>query len=70
MVRVQYGGGNKSQVFRFGQGNPMYSVDVESPVPDLESYVGDEVVRNFPYDPNNPYFETKVLSRFGRNILL
>ena len=58
MVRVQYGGGNKSQVFRFGQGNPMYSVDLESTVPDLESYVGDEVVRKFPYDPDNPYFET------------
>jgi primary-amine oxidase len=58
MVRVQYGGGNKSQVFEFGQGSPMCSVDVQSTVPDLESYVGDEVVRKFPYDPNNPYFET------------
>ena len=58
MVRVQYGGGNKSQVFEFGQGSPMCSVDVESMVPDLTSYVGDEVVRKFPYDPNNPYFET------------
>lgn len=58
MVRVQYSGGNKSQVFEFGQGSPMCSVDVESTVPDLEGYVGDEVVRKFPHDPNNPYFET------------
>jgi primary-amine oxidase len=33
-------------------------VDVESTVPELEIYVGDEVVRKFPYDPSNPYFET------------
>lgn len=58
MVRVQYGGGNQSQVVEFGQGTPSCTVDVGMLVPDLEGYVGDSVVRKFPYDPNNPYFET------------
>lgn len=63
MVRVQYGGGNKCKVFEFGQGGPMCSVDVQSTAPDLERYVGDEVVRKFPYDPDNPYFETDSIEQ-------
>lgn len=58
MVRIQYGGGNLSQVVEFGQGLPTCSVDVGELQPDLGLYVGDTVVRKFPYDPNNPYFET------------
>ncbi|RDW88702.1 putative copper amine oxidase [Coleophoma cylindrospora] len=57
-VRIQYAGGNTSQVVEFGQQEPTCSIDVESVQPDLEKYVGDVVIRKFPYDPNNPYFET------------
>lgn len=57
-VRIQYAGGNTSQVIEFGQQEPTCSIDIESAQPDLEKYVGDVVVRKFPYDPNNPYFET------------
>ncbi|KAH8686036.1 membrane copper amine oxidase [Tricladium varicosporioides] len=59
MVRVNYGDGNKSEVLEFGQGSPDCGVEsLEALVPDLTSYVGDTVVRKFPYDPNDPYFET------------
>jgi primary-amine oxidase len=58
MVQVQYLDGNQNQIAEFGRGMPMCSVDVEAMVPDLETYVGDEVVRKFPYDPNDLYFET------------
>ncbi len=61
-VRVNYGGGNTSQVVSFGQGEPSCEVlDVESLVPDLSSYLGDSVVRKFPYDPNDPYYETESI---------
>ncbi|KAE8449302.1 hypothetical protein EG329_008203 [Mollisiaceae sp. DMI_Dod_QoI] len=62
MVRVNYGGGNTSQVVSFGQGIPSCEVlDVESLMPDLTSYLGDSVVRKFPYDPNDPYYETESI---------
>jgi primary-amine oxidase len=53
MVRIDYKDGNTSAVELFGQkGEP------ESCEADLWGYTGDVVVRKFPYDPNNPYFET------------
>lgn len=59
MVRVDYGDGNLSTVVSFGQGSPECGVvDLEELVPDLTSYLGDSVVRKFPYDPNDPYYET------------
>ncbi|KAL3423197.1 copper amine oxidase [Phlyctema vagabunda] len=58
-VRLDYGSkSNGSQVVDFGQGHPTCSVDVAAAQPDLEAYVGDVVIRKFPYDPNNPYYET------------
>ena len=58
-VRLNYGSeSNGSQVVDFGQGQPTCTVDVAAAQPDLEAYVGDVVIRKFPYDPNNPYYET------------
>lgn len=61
MVKINYGGGETSEVDTFGQktsdgrcGSLTYE-----PVPDgLENYKGDVVVRKFPYDPNDPFYET------------
>lgn len=59
MVRVDYEDGNESTVLDFGQGSPSCGVEsLEDLVPDLTGYVGDTVVRKFPYDPNDPYYET------------
>lgn len=58
MVRIQYGDGNRSQVVKFGQSEPTCSVNVAAVQPDLGAYVGDTVIRKFPYDPNDPYYET------------
>lgn len=59
MVRIVYGDGNASQVVGFGAGEESCGIsDVVGLQADLGSYVRDAVVRKFPYDPNNPYFET------------
>jgi primary-amine oxidase len=59
MVRVNYGDGASSQVTNFGQGSPSCGIpDLAALVPDLADYLGDTVVRKFPYDPNDPYYET------------
>lgn len=61
MVRINYGGGNISQVESFGQkqGDATCGALDYTPVEqNLESYKGDVVIRKFPYDPNDPYYET------------
>ncbi|KAF1987640.1 putative membrane copper amine oxidase [Aulographum hederae CBS 113979] len=58
MVRINYHAGNVSEVNEFGQGEPMCSYDFKAAEPDFWGYTGDVVIRKFPYDPNNPYFET------------
>ncbi|KAK3061645.1 hypothetical protein LTS18_005727, partial [Coniosporium uncinatum] len=57
MVRVNYDDGSAT-VETFGQGQPMCSLDVSAMQPDLSDYKGDSVVRKFPYEPNDPYYET------------
>lgn len=49
MVRINYNDGNVSEVKTFGQKQAVCSVDFSKQDPDLYSYVGDVVVRKFPY---------------------
>ncbi|KAK4494552.1 hypothetical protein PRZ48_013908 [Zasmidium cellare] len=62
MVRVNYDGGEVSAVETFGQGEAVCSVDLgaegEKMERELWGYTGDVVIRKFPYDPNDPYFES------------
>ncbi|KKA26891.1 hypothetical protein TD95_003263 [Thielaviopsis punctulata] len=58
MVRIQYGNGSAAQVIDFGQVAENCTLDYEPATVDLWEYKGDVVVRKFPYDPNNPYYET------------
>ncbi|KAF4554230.1 Copper amine oxidase-like protein 5 [Elsinoe fawcettii] len=59
-VRIDYGGGNRSTVERFGQGagDGQCALRYEKVSEDLEGYKGDVVIRKFPYDPNDPYYQT------------
>ena len=53
MVRVAYEGGSVSEVETFGQAQQdVCEVDA------LWDYTGDVVIRKFPYDPNDQFFET------------
>lgn len=60
MVRLNYGGGNASQVMMFGQQvlNAECDISVAAQEADLSQYKGDVVIRKFPYDPNDPWYET------------
>ncbi|KAI6922463.1 putative membrane copper amine oxidase, partial [Hortaea werneckii] len=58
MVRINYNGGNVSKVKTFGQEEATCFVDLSEQEPDLSDYQGDVVIRKFPYNPNDPYFET------------
>lgn len=57
-VRINYHNGNTTAVETFGQKDVDCAVDFEPAEVDLWGYTGDVVVRKFPYDPNDPYFET------------
>lgn len=59
-VRIDYSGGSVSAVDTFGQKQPSGAceVDYETQEADFWDYTGDVVVRKFPYDPNDPYYET------------
>ncbi|KAI9375379.1 copper amine oxidase [Aspergillus egyptiacus] len=58
MVRVNYYNGSATEVETFGQSNETCGVRL-SPIEDeLWSYQGDVIVRKFPYDPNDPFYET------------
>lgn len=57
-VRIDYENGNVSEVKTFGQRDQACAVDFEPSEPDLWDYKGDVVVRKFPYDPNDPFYET------------
>ncbi|KAK0625529.1 copper amine oxidase [Bombardia bombarda] len=63
-VRILYADGKTTSVETFGQFNassatckPQYA-PIE---PNLAGYTGDIVVRKFPFDPNNPYFDTESI---------
>ncbi|KAK9794237.1 putative Amine oxidase catalytic domain-containing protein [Seiridium cardinale] len=57
-VRINYSNGTATDVETFGQKDDTCSLDFTPVEYDLYSYKGDVVVRKFPYDPNNPYYET------------
>ncbi|KAJ5745952.1 membrane copper amine oxidase [Penicillium odoratum] len=62
MVRVVYDDGNVSAVHTFGQHDDQCTLDFTPAESSLWDYVGDVVVRKFPYDPNDPYFDTDSIS--------
>ncbi|KAI9729144.1 MAG: hypothetical protein M1834_007051 [Cirrosporium novae-zelandiae] len=57
-VRINYNDGNVSKVIEFGQEKLTCEFDFGATEPDLYDYKGDVVIRKFPYDPNDPYYET------------
>jgi primary-amine oxidase len=62
MMRLVYKKGKVSEVELFGQGSAACPVDYAPVKTDYFAYTGDVVVRKFPYDPNNPYFETESIA--------
>ncbi|KAL1637202.1 hypothetical protein SLS56_000861 [Neofusicoccum ribis] len=58
MVRIDYDGGNTTHVESFGQTQPTCDLHLASTEPNLYAYTGDVVIRKFPFDPNEPYYET------------
>jgi primary-amine oxidase len=71
-VRIGYEDGKTTEVEMFGQFGAAgvggegtcekkCTPDFVPVDPDLEGYVGDIVVRKFPFDPNNPYFEVESI---------
>ncbi|KAJ5678298.1 membrane copper amine oxidase [Penicillium maclennaniae] len=62
MVRIYYDDGNVSAVQTFGQHGDTCELDFTPAEFSLWDYVGDVVVRKFPYDPNDPYDETDSIS--------
>jgi primary-amine oxidase len=62
MVRLSYGGGSAT-VNKFGQGTGnVCPLAYEPLVPDLEGYIGDVVIRKYPFNPNEPFYETDSIS--------
>ncbi|KAI4601929.1 hypothetical protein KJ359_010795 [Pestalotiopsis sp. 9143b] len=57
-VRINYADGAAAEVQTFGQKDESFELDFTPVEFDLWQYKGDVVVRKFPYDPNNPFFET------------
>ncbi|KAI5363237.1 putative copper amine oxidase [Septoria linicola] len=63
MVRVNYEGGNVSEVELFGQKEEdNCEVVADGGEDELWDYTGDVVVRKFPYDPNEQFFEARPAS--------
>ncbi|KAJ2906807.1 hypothetical protein MKZ38_010798 [Zalerion maritima] len=58
MVRVNYDDGEATEVATFGSGGDTCELNYEPAAVDLWEYVGDVVVRKFPYLPDDPYYET------------
>jgi len=61
MVRVVYDSGNVEQVKRFGMAKDKCPNSYNPVEVDFFAYTGDVVVRKFPYDPNDPYYETESI---------
>ncbi|KAH8653519.1 copper amine oxidase [Xylariales sp. PMI_506] len=57
-VRINYSNGTATEVDTFGQQDESCDLDFTPVEYDLWDYKGDVVVRKFPYDPNDPYYET------------
>ncbi|KZT51209.1 amine oxidase [Calocera cornea HHB12733] len=62
-ARINYHSGNVTEVVTFGSETiqPECSVDLRDAFTDLWNYTGDVVVRKFPYDPNDPFFNTQSI---------
>jgi primary-amine oxidase len=58
MVRISYGNGTAAEVQTFGQRADAGELNFTPIENDLWEYKGDVVVRKFPYDPNDPFYET------------
>jgi len=61
-VRINYVDGNVTSLETFGQKDAICQLNFEPVEPDLSQYHGDVVIRKFPFDPNNPYFETDSIT--------
>jgi len=65
-VRIDYEDGITSHVEEFGQltnqENLTCKLEFTPLEPNLWAYTGDIVVRKFPFDPNNPYFDTESIT--------
>ena len=61
-VRINYADGNVTSLKTFGQKDTTCQVDFVPVEPDLSQYHGDVVIRKFPFDPNNPYFENDSIT--------
>lgn len=59
-VRITYSDGTTTAVETFGQKEMPSGCEIEDApqAANLWEYTGDVVVRKFPYDPNNPFYET------------
>lgn len=64
MVRLEYANGNTTAVDTFGQKQTSGTCDIDytAEEADFWDYTGDVVVRKFPYDPNDPYYETASIA--------
>ncbi|KAL4785483.1 copper amine oxidase [Aspergillus varians] len=58
MVRVNYSNGSATAVETFGQSNETCGVELSPIEGQLWGYQGDVIVRKFPYNPNDPFYET------------
>ncbi|KAL4790421.1 copper amine oxidase [Aspergillus venezuelensis] len=58
MVQVDYSNGAATAVKTFGQHNGTCAVSLSPLEDDLWTYQGDVIVRKFPYDPSDPFYET------------
>ncbi|KAL2216423.1 copper amine oxidase [Thermoascus aurantiacus ATCC 26904] len=61
-VRINYANGTVQKVETFGSLQPTCELDLRTMTTNLSAYVGDVVVRKFPYEPLSPYFETDSIS--------
>ncbi|CAI6089956.1 unnamed protein product [Clonostachys chloroleuca] len=57
MVRINYSDGKTTDVVTFGSFDDTCELSYEPTFPDFWEYKGDVVVRKFPYNPNDPYYE-------------
>ena len=61
MVRVNYDNGT-ANIKSFGQNQDTCSMETATTAPSLYDYKGDVVIRKFPYDPVDWYYETDSIS--------
>lgn len=57
-VRINYYNGSATEVATFGQADETCDIELTPIEEKLWGYQGDVVVRKFPYNPNDPFYET------------